>query len=449
MNHTTLTSRGMGLLCSHIVGAATQSHADWLLGQVDPSQGAVVAYMGCGIGALARSMLESRPDLKLILVNNNPEQAKDCARDVLVESFHRTSIDTGSCDVVLFHWAFVHADRNAAMAEAKRVLRPGGKLVLYEPVGNVEGWSDILPGSVLHSEPSITESAAALGFDLASLVFPESDTTLCKDVLTDIGEAHIFDATFAKVKPALFVFLAGESEIDRVFKRHSKVALSFSGGKDSLALLHLMRPYWDRLTVYWLNPGNPFPETVALMDQVRTMVPNFKEIAGRQPEIIASDGWPSDVVPQGHTTDGNAVFGATPFKVQTRLSCCFRALMWPAYEAMLADGVDCIMRGKRADEADKTGVESGFISDGIELIFPLMQWTAADVVSYLRAADVRLPKFYEHAGHSLDCMDCTAWWGEGLSEYLRHEHPIQFVEYKRRVGLIKFAVAEQLLKCEV
>ena len=237
--------------------------------------------------------------------------------------------------------------------------------------------------------------------------------------------------------------------MDEIFSRHRHVALSFSGGKDSLALLHLMRPYWDRLTVYWLNPGNPFPETVELMQQVRAMVPHFKEIAGRQREVIAADGWPSDVVPQGHTSDGNTVFGATPFKVQSRLSCCFRALMWPAFEAMRADGVDCILRGKREDEADKTGIESGYVADGIELVFPLMRWTAQDVMNYLHAVGVPMPKFYEHAGHSLDCMDCTAWWGEGLSRYLKHEHPVQFVEYQRRVGLIKSAVAEQLSKCEV
>jgi phosphoadenosine phosphosulfate reductase len=237
--------------------------------------------------------------------------------------------------------------------------------------------------------------------------------------------------------------------MEQVFQRHRNVALSFSGGKDSLALLHLMRPYWDHLTVYWLNPGNPFPETVELMDRVRAMVPNFKEVAGRQPEVIAADGWPSDVVPQGYTTDGNTVFGATPFKVQSRLSCCFRALMWPAFEAMRADGVDCILRGKREDEADKTRIQSGYVADGIELVFPLMHWSAQDVVNYLHAVGVALPKFYEHAGHSLDCMDCTAWWGEGLSRYLKHEHPVHFAEYSRRVGLIKSAVAEQLSKCEV
>lgn len=238
--------------------------------------------------------------------------------------------------------------------------------------------------------------------------------------------------------------------MEDIFARHKNVALSFSGGKDSLACLYLLRPWWDRLTVYWMNPGNPFPETVALMERVRTMVPHFKEVAGRQREIIALDGWPSDVVPHRYTSDGNAIFGATEFKVQSRLQCCIRSLMLPTYQAMLADGVTCCIRGKRHDEADKTGLTSGFVTEhGMELVFPIYEWGAEQVLAYLAEQGVELPKFYQHAKHSLDCMDCTAWWGEGLSRYLAAEHPVAFFEYERRVTLIKQAVADQLAECEV
>jgi phosphoadenosine phosphosulfate reductase len=241
-----------------------------------------------------------------------------------------------------------------------------------------------------------------------------------------------------------------QDKIADLFSRHERVALSLSGGKDSLVCLHLFLPWIDRVDVYWMNPGNPFPETVEFMRGIAAAVPSFKEVRGYQPEIIAQDGWPSDVVPHRHTTDGNLIFGETPFKVQTRVSCCFRALMVPMYEAMKADGVTCVVRGKRREEADRTGLEDGHISeDGIELSFPILDWTAAEVFAYIAAHDIQLPAYYEHAKHSLDCMDCTAWWGEGLSEYLKHKHPEAFVEYRRRIHLIKQAIAEQMADCEV
>lgn len=230
-----------------------------------------------------------------------------------------------------------------------------------------------------------------------------------------------------------------------IFDRHQKVALSFSGGKDSLACLYLMRPWWDRLTVYWLNPGNPFPETVVLMDQIRKQVPHFKEVRGQQPEIIAQDGWPSDVVPIRYTTQGNAECGPTEFKVQERLQCCIRSRMLPLYRAMVADGVTCCIRGKRFDDDDQTGVESGHVTeDGMELVFPIYDWTTEDVFSFLDSHGIERPPFYEQSTTFQECMDCTAFWGDGLSRYLAAKHPVAFKEYKRRLLLIKQAVAEQL-----
>lgn len=240
------------------------------------------------------------------------------------------------------------------------------------------------------------------------------------------------------------------NDLSAYFDKHGKVALQFSGGKDSLAVLHLLRPWWDRLHVYWLNPGDPFPETVDLMAKIKAEVTYFVEVAGRQKQIIEADGWPSDVVPQAYTTDGNIVFGATPFKVQTRLSCCFRSLMQPMYERMVQDGVSCVIRGKRSEEKDKTGIETGFVcQSGIEYVFPIYDWSAHDVIEYLASNNVALPESYSYANHSLDCMSCTAWWGEGLSHALEAKHPKHYAEYLRRVTLIKHAVFAQLDECEV
>lgn len=229
-----------------------------------------------------------------------------------------------------------------------------------------------------------------------------------------------------------------------LFARHRRVALQLSGGQDSIALLHLMMPWKDLFCVYWLNPGNPLPETTAMMNEIRTMVPHFKEVAGRQPEVIALDGWPSDVVPIRWTRAGQFSGGKQPFTVQGRLDCCWRSLMLPLHEAMIADDITCIIRGKRSDEGDKSPSRDGDVIDGIEFIYPLWDWSAADVQSYLEEAGIPRPKSYQYASHSLDCMDCTAWWGEGMDRFLEAEYPDQYAEYGRRIDLIKSAVAEEM-----
>ena len=239
-----------------------------------------------------------------------------------------------------------------------------------------------------------------------------------------------------------------KSELAALFARHKKVALYFGGGKDSLACLYLLRPHWDRLHVYWCNPGNPFPETIEQMQRIRKLVPLFKEVRGNQPEIIAQDGWPSDVVPERYTTDGNIAFGPTPFKVQHRLYCCYRAFWMPMFETLLADGMTCLIRSRRHGETDKTEYGSGTITpQGQEIVFPIFNWTADDVYRYLQAEGVELPPFYRYSDHSIDCMDCTGYWGEGHGKYLAAQHPKAFIDYHRRITLIKRAVAEQMDIC--
>jgi phosphoadenosine phosphosulfate reductase len=242
-------------------------------------------------------------------------------------------------------------------------------------------------------------------------------------------------------------------DLNDIFIRHrdGKVGLCFSGGKDSLACLHLLRPFWERLTVYWLNTGDAFPETFQLMARVRAMVPSFKELKGNQPEVTAKDGWPSDVVPYRYTTAGNMVHGPSEFKVQGRYECCWRSMMLPMYEGMVFDGVTCIIRGKRFEEPDKTGLMSGHVDrNGIELQFPIYEWTGLEVRAYLKAQGVELPRFYAHGRDtSVDCMHCTAYWEESYGAYLKAEHPVPFQEWSRRMKLIIGAVNETLATAEV
>lgn len=453
--HGEVMTRGWVLFQPFRFGKDDTAHVDVLLALADFPQGARVLDVGCGIGECARLMKLARPDLDFVLVNFSEAQLHDCPTEFEqhMANAHALPFDDESFDAVMFNAALGNMDMMVALAEASRVLRADGVLFLNE-VRRVAGDNDamerILQFSAYnaHALLAFAESIGLHGEEVGRyLVYFEYLRQQWQDD-AQYGEA------FAGAEPGLVRLVKQAAtpiaaKHGALFGRHEQVALQLSGGKDSLTLLHAMKPWWDRLTVYWTNPGNPFPETVVLMEAIRASVPNFKEVTGRQREIVAADGWPSDVVPVRWTTAGQFVFGEQPFKVQGRLDCCWRSLMEPMHQAMFDDGITCILRGKRLEEADKSPSRSGDVIDGIELVYPLWNWAGSQVVDYMEAHDIPLPASYLHAGHSLDCMDCTAWNGEGISRYLKAAHPEQFTEYVRRIGLIKSAIVSELDQFEV
>ncbi len=231
------------------------------------------------------------------------------------------------------------------------------------------------------------------------------------------------------------------NEIEQALSRHEKVALQFSGGRDSLALVYLMRPYWDRITVYHVNAGAPFPETVASVEHVRALVPNFVYVMGRQPEVIAQHGMPSDIVPANHTELGLYIAGDGVL-IQDRYSCCARSIMAPLHERMQADGVTLILRGQRNVERLKSRLRSGNVEGGFELLMPIEDWSDDDVMTYLREQGAPIPAFYEMMQTSHECTNCTAYLELGMNKYLKARHPELWQANQQRLALIYNALLE-------
>jgi phosphoadenosine phosphosulfate reductase len=232
--------------------------------------------------------------------------------------------------------------------------------------------------------------------------------------------------------------------MEDVIERHERIALQFSGGKDSLALLYLLREFWPKLTVYWLDTGDAFPETRALMDEVAAMVPHFAVVHGAQPEVIATFGLPSDLVPASHTPIGLNATGNRGPLIQDRYSCCMRSLMLPLHARMQADGITLVIRGQKDADRLRAPIRSGTVEDGIEYLFPLEGWDDAQVFAYLAAEGVTPPRFYTLMAASPDCMTCSAYWEEGRGRYLAEHHPEAYQEYQRRLNVISDATADAI-----
>lgn len=235
-------------------------------------------------------------------------------------------------------------------------------------------------------------------------------------------------------------------EIREVLERHKRVALHFSGGKDSLCTLHLVRPYWDKITVAWVNTGAAFPETVELMAEVRGMVPHFLEVHSDQPTQNAREGPPADVVSTWDTIFGRGICENREFKVQAVFSCCSENIWMPMHRAMMEGKFTLVLRGQRNSERRKGFIRSGHVEDGIEYYFPLENWSEADVRTFLQANSIDLPHHYNWFNTSGDCMNCSAYLDEnkGKLEYLEEYHPLVAKEVVHRLQYIRRAALTEL-----
>ena len=220
------------------------------------------------------------------------------------------------------------------------------------------------------------------------------------------------------------------------FDRHEKVALMFSGGKDSIACLHLIKDYLDKTTVVWVNTGASFPEIEDLMEETRATVPNFLEIKTNQPESVKFKGYPVDVVPVNYTDLGQAVTGIKNFKVRSYFECCSENFWIPCDAEIRKLGITAVIRGQRASEKHRAPIQSGHIENGIEYNFPIEAWSDSEVIDYLRSKDVVIDERLSMAHSSLDCWNCTAYMANSTDRfsYIKKHHP---VKYQSIVEIVK------------
>jgi 3'-phosphoadenosine 5'-phosphosulfate sulfotransferase (PAPS reductase)/FAD synthetase len=191
-------------------------------------------------------------------------------------------------------------------------------------------------------------------------------------------------------------------------ERHEQLALLFSGGKDSIACLELLRPAIDKVTVLWSNPGDPYPETLALIESVRNSVPRFVEIRSDVLQWHQDFGRPVDMLPFENSPVGRLVAGDKPAPKMVLLDQCCNANMWrPLFTALHESKATGCVRGDKRSDPWRPRFESNTTIDGVEYHLPLLEWSDEEVFGFVGDAK---PASYAR-GHkaSFDCMTCTAY----------------------------------------
>lgn len=217
-------------------------------------------------------------------------------------------------------------------------------------------------------------------------------------------------------------------------------ALLFSGGKDSLACLYLNKHRWDNMLVIWLNTGAVYDDMIEYMEGWKKRLPFFWEVKTNQPEQVARNGWPVDVLPVNSTALGKTLSGSETPLMQPYLSCCAENIWVPLHNAVLSTGVKYVIKGQRIADGRKSTSRHGDVVDGIQYIMPIEKWSDEDVLDYLKIMGAELaPGYNQGEKTGRDCWDCTAYLDENKKriENLPEERK---VEIKRRLGIIKNAI---------
>lgn len=215
-----------------------------------------------------------------------------------------------------------------------------------------------------------------------------------------------------------------------------------SGGKDSMACLHLLREELD--CAIYVDTGYTYPETHAMVAYAATLVTMHRVRSDRQGQQ-ALNGIPSDVVPVEWTVTGQCITGKKATTIQASLQCCYENLSRPLLDRAKELGVTHLVYGQRNEELYKAPSKHGDVVEGMTRLYPIEHWTTQQVFDYL-GTKMTVPEHYRLTRSSLDCYDCPAYRrvSQDLIAWTKERYPAFYAAYADRSNAVLQAIQEAL-----
>lgn len=183
--------------------------------------------------------------------------------------------------------------------------------------------------------------------------------------------------------------------IKEALAKYPKIGLGFSGGTDSLVLLHLALPFIPAdMPVVFVNTRSEFPETLEFIAKVKNEwnLKNFIEVKAEENKL-------QDFINK---------FGAKTAEFTT--ICCNYHKIAPMMKTIGDMGLDAFFVGLRGVEHEERAKEVFFSPrknpDHIR-VHPLLFWRKKDVLDYVKKNGIVCNPLYGQGYTSLGCTVCT------------------------------------------
>ena len=228
-----------------------------------------------------------------------------------------------------------------------------------------------------------------------------------------------------------------------------KEAVQFSGGKDSLAVMYLMRDRLPGMTVYFGDTGHAYPHMLDFAQRTVARLGGTLKIVRPPVHIDAYQsavGLPADIVPVEHSVAMRPYIKEQKPLIQASLLCCSIMLWQPLVRALVEDGITDVYRGSKGAD-HHVGAADGVTESGITYHSPLWGWTDEQVFAYLKGQGAELPAHYAGVNTSFDCMYCTAFLNHPGArekiEWTRKTYPAAWPKLAERLRTLDAALSDQ------
>jgi ubiquinone/menaquinone biosynthesis C-methylase UbiE len=202
--------RGIKVLQGFRCGNGTdRQHIGRLLWAMSPPFGSRWVDIGCGFGEPARLMAEFRPDLHFELVNNNQFQLTKVPRHLPAyhADMHELPFEDARFDGAMFLYSLCHSDGLAALHEAARVVKPGGKLFVFDYIRK-SGDNDLARwhlGANFFTRNEFLTALCLAGWAHAGWNEPPGSDALFRSTFGDGQQPQLYDQIFSEVTPTIWL----------------------------------------------------------------------------------------------------------------------------------------------------------------------------------------------------------------------------------------------------